>query len=237
MLMLALTRRQTAASPQSPKLIHAVAMLLWQRLFVELGLFAQSNNRPGWLTPGDAALFEQTVEGLFGDDCRPVALLTEAGVLRAVANGDLFCEWFARCNPHLAGDHKTAAEKGNLNSAIVRRQKQIHADVMAQGSLLAPEIYRTRAGEPMERPEQERCLVLIANLDRTLGTRPRRAGDYSEGLLADAHAVITAHDAEALKKFYGWLAANHTKPLIPQTAEQILRDWERVYGASLQSKT
>lgn len=232
-LVSALSQR---ANPKfaTPKLNEAVATFIWSRLWVELGLFAQSNNRPGYLTPADLANFERTIDGLFGEDCPPSELLKSARILEPVeGTSDLFCPWFARLNKHLAGDYKSKEEKGNVASAIVRGQKQLTIDAIAQGTFLPPEIYKKRDGTPMIETEKNRSLVLIRNLDNSLSAPARKPMQFTEGLIADAHAVIAVYSAEDLKKFYIWLALHKDRPNIPKTAEQILREFETFYGVSL----
>ncbi len=219
------------------RMVEAVATFLWARLWVELGLFAQSNCQPGKLSAADAAIFARTVEGLFGDDCDPIELLKEAGILvQSPESGtlDLFCPWFARHNKHLAGDYKSKEERGNVVSAISRQQKRLAVEAVALGSLFAEEEYLTRAGQPIPQAERNRCLVLIRNLDNCFGAPARGRWGYSPGMMADAYEAVAAHDGEALKTFYGWLALHRDRPNVPKTAEQILREFETFYGVSLQ---
>ena len=79
-----------------------------------------------------------------------------------------------------------------------------------------------------------RVTLLIVSLDRVLGIRARAQGDFTAGLIADACAIVERVRPESLQEFYLWLTDNMGNPVMPETTEQILTDWDRVFG--LQTK-
>jgi hypothetical protein len=76
-----LDARARGRARHSGRTIEAIASHLMLRLWVELSYQAQVTNKPGLLTPEGAALFANSVDALFGDDCDPVKLLVESWVL------------------------------------------------------------------------------------------------------------------------------------------------------------
>ena len=78
----------------------------------------------------------------------------------------------------------------------------------------------------------DRSMVLILTLDRCLKSPQRHPGSYSAGLMADACAVVEARSQEELQEFYYWLAARRDHPMMPKTAEEVLKDWDRFYKSS-----
>lgn len=229
----ALGRHAAPGVQLPPKHLEQAATFLWSRLWVELGYLAQRTNAPGKMTKWGAEQLRQSVGPLFGEGCDPLAVLCdgpeECRVLKALPDGEYHCDLFARFNPHLSGDYKTGAQKGNVNSAIARQQKQLKQEAVQQGILLPPEIFKRRDGTPMTDTEQNRSMILIRNLDNALGSPQRQKAAYTAGMMADAHAVIARLDHEQLMPFYYWVANNKGKPTVPSTAEQMLVRFEELY--------
>ena len=226
----------TVASPQpSPaeaeREVMATAILLWVRLWVLLGYLARSTNRPGWLNESGArqlnAAFPQ-----FGDETSPVTIM-EGNLLRKAEDGGWQCDLFAGLNPHLAGNFVSGVKRGNLRSRLKAAQTEIAASAMQQGLLLPPEHLRKRDGTTMVRQEIDRAMILVMTLDRCLSLPRRKAGDFGEGLLADACAVAMAHDQKDLQQFYYWLAEHAGNAALPASAEEILKDWDRIWKTAV----
>lgn len=222
--------------PLAREQIEAVATHLWMRLWVELAYAAERTNQPGLLNAEAALLFNGSLDGLFGDDVEPVALLAEARVLDPHADnaGEFFCARFEDLNAHLAGDYRNKEEVGAVKSAIVRRQPRLERDAVAQGNLLPLAVFKRRDGSEIDETTRNRCMVMIANVDNALGReRGRRTIEYTEGLIADACAAVeSGRDPEQMKNFYCWLAHNREKPLIPKTAEQILTEFDKYFDVA-----
>jgi hypothetical protein len=226
--------------------IQQTAVLLWVRLWVVLGYLARSTNRPGWLNEGGVrqvnAAFDQ-----FGEEETPVAIL-EGSLLRGehrTSNIELrtsnegatyVCDLFAKTNEHLAGDYLAPEKRGNLRSRLNAAKNTIAAQAMQQAQLLPPEIYKKRDGSVMTQREVDRSMVLILTLDRCLKARPRTKGDFTQGLLADACAAVDAaaqqHRPTELQEFYYWLLEHAGQPAVPETAEDILKEWPRVFQSA-----
>ena len=204
--------------------IDQMACLLWLRLWVVLGYLAGATDRPGWLTDEGALQVNGAFGPQFGEEVTPVAVLVQSGLLRRT-DGELHCPLFARTNPHLAGNFLSPTARANLRSVVVRGAAGIAAQAPKQALLLPEGYFRTRDGVEMTAAEVNRAMVLILTLDRCLKARARSAGNYSAGLMADAHAAAEATPAGALKAFYFWLAENARHPAVPKAADLILRDW------------
>jgi hypothetical protein len=210
-------------------IVNEQAIVLWVRLWVVLGYLARHTNRPGWLN----AAGERQLNGAFtqfGDDCPPVQVL-EGNLLRKGDDG-WYCDLFTQHNKHLAGDHVPKEMRGNIRSRLNAAKNNIAATAMQQAQLLPPEIFKRRDGTPMPQREIDRSTVLILTLDRCLKAPARLTSSYTEGLMADACAVVCAVTPEALQEFYYWLAERREHPATPKTAEEVLKDWDRIYKAS-----
>jgi hypothetical protein len=213
--------------------VNDTAQVLFLRLFVVLGYLARHTNRPGWLNAAGERQFNGAFNQ-FGDDCPPTLLL-EGNLLRKDADG-YYCDLFTQYNRHLAGDYVSKEKAGNIRSRLNAAKTNIAAMALQQGMLLSPELYKKRDGTPMDKREQDRSVILILTLDRCLtpsGTktpaRPQPA--YTPGLMADACAVINQVTPGELQEFYYWLAERNQKPLAPETTEEVLRDWDRIWKA------
>lgn len=231
-------------APVSPSLIKAVATELFMRLQVDLAFLAGSTNRPGVLTAQGRALFEQTVAELFGEDCSAVSVLEESGLLQKCpepakggtpygeASGqELFCGHFvAAGNEHFSGDYVKREVKGANASARVRQEQAIAKDAMNQGMLLAPETFRDSGGTALTPTESQRAMVVVLTLDRCLKSRPRQKGEYTAGLMADAHAATTGASGEQMREIYNWIANHRENPMLPKSTEQVLARWGEIRG-------
>jgi hypothetical protein len=222
--------------------IEMAATHIWMRLWVELGYQAQITNRAGWLSKNAAALFERSLEPMFGDDCRPMNLLVEAGcvteeILRApgdpagasAASGNYFCERFAKANAHLAGNFRSREERGAAASALERNKNKIAHEAQAQAMLLPTEIFKRRDGSAMAQGEVDRSMIMIKTLDNCLKAPGRSKKHYTEGLIADAGQAVSVHQNSELREFYVWLSLNREHPAVPKTAEQILAEFEKYF--------
>lgn len=217
--------------PVSRGEIHDQALLSWLRLWVVLGYLARTTNRPGWLSKaGERQLAAALTQ--YGEEEPPVQALVASGLLRVVADG-WQCDLFAGDNRHLSGTYLSREMRGNIRSALARAKNNIAAEAMMQANLLSPEVYRKRDGSKMSPREVDRSMVLIMTLDRCLKAPGRQQGTYTGGLLADACAVIEAVKPEDLTRFYNWLAENAGRAAIPDSAEAVLLDWNRIHAVSL----
>jgi hypothetical protein len=209
----------------------AMAHFLHNRLWVELSYQASVTSRPGYLNSKAVTLFQNSVGMYFGDDCPPVEILKQSGWLK-VQNGveseELYCERFARECAHLAGNYTSREVKGAVASALERNKKHIAREATAQGMLLPPEVFKKRDGTKLNDVEINRAMVVIKTLDNCMKASSRPKGAYTEGLIADAAAVVDKYSAEALREFYVWLTINREKPLVPRTSEQVLARFDEV---------
>lgn len=240
LLLEALARRRCAKlngdppgviSSATEKIIEALAHFIINRLEVELAYLAQQTNKPGLLTKDGAMLFENSAAPLFADDCKVLDLLVDVGFLKTESDGAFVCERFAKLNPHLAGNFKTPAQKGNRNSIFVRSTERQAAQQAAQQVLLLPtEIFKRADGSQMNEVESNKAVIGIATLDRCLGRRTRLKGEYTEGLVRDAAAVILKMEPEKLREFYIWIAENNGHAALPKTSEQIFAHFDNVFA-------
>lgn len=214
--------------------IHSIAIYLWVKLWVVLGYQARSTNRPGWLSPLGEQMLREAVP-LFGDDCSLMGVLSD-NLLRPVEDG-WQCDLFAALNAHTSGDYKSAQKVGNLRSRLNAQRKNINAAAMMQAQLLPPEVFKKRDGTPMSASESERCTVLVMTLDRCLRQRPRRTGEFTPGLMADAAAAIASCDAEGLQAVYYWVTERRDHPATPKTAEEVLIQWDKIAAMAKASAT
>lgn len=232
LLCAALDRRKL---PPEPKAIEQAAAFLWHRLWVELGYLAQKTNQPGKLTAWGVEELKRSVSPLYGD-CDPLIVLCdgpeECRVLRPVGDGTFQCDLFARHNAHLAGDYLSGAQKGNIKSTIVRQQKLLRKEATQQGVLLRTELFKRRDGMLMDNTEQNKCMILVRNLDNCLRKSARHQSQYTDGMMADAHAVVSRHEHEELLDFYAWLYSVAGKPGIPDSTEKILERFAELWEAS-----
>jgi hypothetical protein len=139
---------------------------------------------------------------------------------------------FAATNAHLAGDYLAPEKRGNLRSRLNAVKNTIAAMAMQQALLLPPETFKKRDGTVMTQREVDRSMILILTLDRCLKARSRSGGDYTQGLLADAFAALEVTKPEELQEFYYWLLEHKGQPAVPETAEDILKEWDRVFKSA-----
>jgi hypothetical protein len=234
----ALAARSAGApnSQPSPKSIEAAANFLFARLFVTLGYLAKSTNQPGVLTETGGQQLRASLEPLFGDDCEPVALLAECGLLQKSEIGkseggkEYICPLFAKLNLHLSGDYKPGHIKGNVNSRLSVAMKNIVGESAQQMRLLPEGVFQKNDGTPMTDMERQSAVVIIRTLDRCLMRPSRGKFEFSAGLMATAHDIATRHDREKLKSFYFWLANNCERPEIARVPDEILRDFDHYFA-------
>lgn len=229
-------RRVTTLTSQTPNdpsthnldevMCEMAASFLWNRLWCELALLARSTNRPGWLPQEDRRSYEKTVEPIFGDDCKPVELLVQCGLLLVLPDGWI-CELFARLNPHTSGDYQTKEERGAHRSAVVRNAQNVAKEAQAQSYLLPPETFKKRDGSRMNDTEIQRAMNCIKSLDNSLKLSGRSAGQYTEGLMADAADVIERFTNEELTDVYVWVRMNRDHPASPRSTEAVLKEFDR----------
>jgi hypothetical protein len=238
--LLATRAPSVASTPTQPRMIEAVAELVISKLFRKLGYLARSTNRPGWLTPVGAQQYREALEPLFAEDCDPVQLLAEAGWLRADGDSGWKCELFGRLNEHLAGDYRPKHMKGNdgrqatiaVNKAAVVAPKQLE---------ILPEFFKTgpdgQKGERFEKHELQRLMVVIGSIDNILQFTRHRTG-YTEALInAAARACtvcnFTAGMPKEFREFLSWLHGHRSSSMVPQTTEEVLAEFERLYGKAI----
>jgi hypothetical protein len=221
--------RLKLAEAQSERWCESQAVLLWLRLWVVLGYLARTTCCPGRLT---AMGVQQVDSGVYWRlACTPVEMLVRGGMLKADGNA-FMCELFAKTNEHLSGSYLSKEERGNRRSLPGRSKNMIAAEAVNQGHLLPPEIFRTRDGQVMDATAVNRCMVLIISLDRSLKRGPRSKSTFTQGLIADADHVVRNTRQEDLQKFYEWLAERFDNPATPQSAEDVLRDWDNQLAAA-----
>lgn len=217
-----------------PLTVEATAVWLVVRLFVALGYQARSTNQPGVLTPAGAEQFRATLGTCFGEDCDPVGLLTDAGLLLADAAG-WQCPLFAHHNAHLAGNYRAPHIKGNIRSRLSAAKNHIAQAAIHQAMLLPPEVFCGREGQALDQRTVEQATVMIMTLDRCLKVRPRHHGEFTQGVIADAAAALgLGLLREDLEGFYYWVAENREHPALPKTCEEILARFGDWYRASKQ---
>ena len=234
LLTAALQRRAADGNKAEPRTVQAIAVFLWMRLWADLALLAKTTNRPGLLIQNAKVMFEESVDPLFGQDCNPIELLVEAQILERRGE-DFFCGRFARANAHTAGDYVKREMRGAAASALERGKYHIQRDALSQAMLLPPEQFKKRDGSPMRSTEINRAMVIIKTLDNCLKrSQNRSAQDYGEALLADADAVAQAYAdrEEVLKEVYIWVMSHRGHAALPDSAEKILADFERIVSVA-----
>lgn len=206
------------------------ASFLFTKLWVNLGYEARRHNEPGWLSPVGRQLFGVELQAVLAEEVWLAALVRCGMLARREDDSGWDCPTFARFNPHLAGNYERKEHKAARRSAIVRNKEKIAAEVITQSMLLPPEIYKTREGRPFEDWEVKQVLTHIRTLDRCLRAGQRLAGDYTAGLVADAHAALVdvPKEERARNEFYFWFDDHREHPALPRTTDQVLGDWPRV---------
>jgi hypothetical protein len=120
--------------------------------------------------------------------------------------------------------------RGNIRSRLSAARHQIGHTAMQQAMLLPPEVFHRRDGSPLTQTEVQRAMVVIITLDKCLKSVPRLQTSYTPGLIADAAAVVDLElHRDDLDRFYYWVAENREHPGMPRTAEEVLREFERLY--------
>jgi hypothetical protein len=229
--------RARSAESVGARVVEANAVFLWMRLYVELALQARSTNRPGYLTADGRLLFESTLQPLFGEDCPPVKVLSEAGILEQ-RDGNVeewFCARFAQTNPHFSGDYVSREKRGNILSQIARTERHVAHEANQQAMLLGGEIFKKENGETMSDAEVQRVMRLIKRLDNCLCKPTRRRAEFGEGLISDAYRVSEryAERRDDLNEFYAWLMNHREHPRVPQTAEGLLRQFDELMALAV----
>lgn len=215
-----------------------MAVYMWARLWVTLGYLARSTNQPGLLTVVGIQQFEKDLGSVFGDDCSPVLLLVQAGLLVVQDEAPArtyTCPLFRKHNEHLAGDFLPGHVKGNIRSRLSAAKNQIAHDAVQLALMLPAAVFKKRDGTTMTAREVESAMVLIMTLDRCLKARPRSKSEFTEGLIADAAAIRETVSVEDLTEFYYWIAERREHPRVPKSAEEILRDFDTLRAAAKES--
>jgi hypothetical protein len=209
--------------------IEDTAALLWIRLWIVLGYLARATNRPGWLNAAGERQLNHACQRKFGEDCPPVGILTAGMLLRKVEDGHV-CDLFATTNAELAGNYLTKEEIGNRKSLIPRSKKVIAQTAKDQAQLLPKDFFHKRDGTVMNEQEVDRSMIVIISLDRAVTPKraPRFQSTYTQGLVADACHVVETTSQEYLAEFYGWLCVVRDHPATPKSAEEVLRDFDRL---------
>ncbi len=222
---------KAASKDGTDKQVQAVAVFLWLRAWVDLSYLARQG-KAGVMTAAGARLFEQSVDELFGDDARPMALLEKCGLFKPLAGGGWHCELFAAQNAHLGADFQSRESKGAARSAVERGRKVAIGITDQQLMLLESEIFSTPEG-PMESTDRRRCVMLIVTLDRLLKRVPARVtSEYRVALVRDAHAVVCRYAQSTLDDFYTWLQLKREHASVPKTTEQVLADFDNLVRMS-----
>jgi len=217
------------SSEQADAEIEDMAALLWMRLWIVLGYLARATNRPGWLNAAGERQLNHACGRKFGEDCPPVSLLAAGTVLRKIEDGYV-CDLFATTNEKLSGSFMTKEEIGNRKSLIPRSKRVIAQTAKDQAQLLPKDFFHKRDGTVMNADEVDRSMVAIITLDRAVTPKraPRFQSTYTQGLIADAWHVVCTTSEEDLADFYGWLCVVREHPATPKSAEEILRDFDRL---------
>jgi hypothetical protein len=223
----------------SPKQIEAISIFVFHRLFVTLGYQAKSTNKPGLLTEDGVLQLLSSLEPLFGEDCDPLQMLVDSKTLtlkdQRDAGPEYVCPLFAKYNQHLAGNFKPAHLKGNVISRLNAAMKNIPGEAHQQMDLLSKEIFRKQDNSEMNEAEKMGALVMIKTLDRCLMKQQRATSEFGAGILATACSILERHDKQKVRTFYLWLANHYEEPAIPQTADEILADFDRIFAMAQQS--
>lgn len=213
---------------------EALAVFTWMRVWVALAYQAQVTNQPGMLTEQAAKLLEKDLAvGHQPGIEKPIELLTACGLFTPMPDRKVFCERFARHNEHLAGNYKSKELRGAVASGLERGRKRLIQEANQQASLLPAEIFKDRAGNIIAPSDVQRLMVVIKSLDNCLKLPGRAAGAYTEGLITDAAAAVSAHTAKELHEFYVWLSLNRENPVIEKTTEQLLAKFEEMFAMHL----
>ena len=86
----------------------------------------------------------------------------------------------------------------------------------------------------MDDRESATAMRVILTLDRQVSPGYKRhASTYTEGLIADAWHYAGELEPDKLDAFYCWLAERKDHPMTPKTAEDVVRNWETTYAASM----
>jgi hypothetical protein len=207
----------------------AMTSFVFTRLWVELAYAARSGAKLGELSTTTLELYERSFpSGLFERGVL-TRMLIEQKVVTSLTSGGVYCERFARTNPHLAADAVSPQQRGAARSALSRARPALAAAANQQLMMLPSTLLKDRNGKELDGVQQQRVLVLIKTLDNVLQPQLRRNhGDITEGMVADAAEVIGRWSEEQLMQFYYWLLDNRSKPGVPTTAEQVLANFEAV---------
>jgi hypothetical protein len=229
-------------APYPHKMVEAMAVFLFMRLWCDLAYLARTTNRPGYLTAQGKSLFEGSLDPLFGSDTSAVELLVQANLLQPHpphpqplsnrigegSNNEYYCPRFAQMNPHFAGDYVKKEDRGNKKSIIVRQARHVAQAAIEQASLLPPEVFKDKSGQPLGHTEVNRAMVVIKTLDNCYGFSRANKAQYTESLIADAHEVARtyANRSERLLDIYAWILSHRGSPVIPPTTERMLAEFE-----------
>jgi len=104
---------------------------------------------------------------------------------------------------------------------------------------VGPSSAKATAGEPggvpkmrvLTSPESLACMCLIKTLDNCLRINGRKTGECTQGLMADAWAVLAKYSEPQLKEFCQWLILERDHPAVPGRTEQLLSRFEAVFNA------
>jgi hypothetical protein len=230
----ALALRATGAT--SPKQYEAIATFVFLRLFVSLGYLAKSTCQPGMLPADDLLNFRATLEPLFGDECDPIKILTEVGLLKRLdGSTELYCELFAKENPHLSGNYQPAHMRGNANSRLKAAENNI---LSSQSEMdFASKAFQKQEGGDMSEEEKKRSAYIIRMVDRCLKLSERKNNEFHAGIMASACSIDGRYDRDTkIRPFCQWLNLS-TRPNIPKTTDVILGRFDEIYLMFLGDQT
>jgi len=222
----ALSSRATGTT--SNKQFEAVATFVFVRLFVSLGYLAKSTCQPGMIPPEDLLNFRATLEPLFGDDCDVIKILTDVGLLKRMdGSTELYCELFAKENPHLSGNYQPAHMKGNANSRLKAAENNILSS-QAEMDFASKPFQKAEGGE-MTDEEKKRSAYIIRMVDRCLKLSERKNSEFHAGVMASACSIDARYDRDTkIRPFCQWLNIT-SRPNIPKTTDVLLGRFDEIY--------
>lgn len=139
---------------------------------------------------------------------------------------EYFCQRFAQDHAK-AMDVSERGRQGAWAKSFKHRMEAIDAEVVKQGLLLSPDLFKDAAGKPLAGEESRNVIWLVKALDFALGVKDRPLASFTESLVQNGVECVRHIPMDELAAGVKMIATKRTHPvLVGMMTERILPDFK-----------